>query len=129
MRLHAPTLRIHYRNINRAIARRAGRPRRRGCRAPRCLVPIDLLGSCAGHGGLVSAHDGRGKAGGAGVGVGGAGIRIGDAHRFDVRGEWGFGEVGVAASPLDRAGGSGGVARVPKAEVHLHRGLRVLVVA
>ena len=129
MRLHASTLRVHNRNIDSAVASCARRLRRRSGSAARSLIVIDLLRSGAGHRGRIATHDAGCSAGVVGVAVGGAGVGVRDRDGLDVGCERRFGEVGVAAGPLHRAGGGGGVSGVPEPEVHLHGGLWVLVVS
>jgi hypothetical protein len=127
--LHASTLRVHNRNIHGAVAGRARRLRRSSGSAARSLIVIDLLRRGAGHRGRIATHDAGGSAGVVGVAVGGAGVGVRDRDGLDVGCERRFGEVGVAASPLHRAGRGGWVSSVPEAEVHLHGGLGVLVVS
>ena len=129
VRLHTSALRVHNRNIHRAIAGGARRLRRSSGGAAQGLVVIDLLGRSAGRCGRVAAHDAGCGAGIVAVAVGGAGVGVCDGDGLDVGCEGCFGEVGVAAGPLHGARGGGGIAGVPEAEVHLHGGLRVLVVS
>ena len=129
MCLHASALRVHNGNIDSAIAGGARRLRRSSGSAARSLIVIDLLRRGAGHGGRIATHDAGCSAGVVGVAVGGAGVGVRDRDGLDVRCERRFGEVGVPAGPLHRAGRGGWVSGVPEAEVHLHGRLGVLVVS